>query len=114
MALNELFQKRVEKSLDKFCEERIPARAKDQIKLDYNIRGNNITLIEKRRHYKDPEHWTEMKIAQFRFNSENNKWALYWWKHTEKWYEYDNIAPTNNFQKLVDEVDEDPTYIFWG
>ncbi len=55
MALNELLKKRVEKTLDKFCDERIPEKVKDQIKLDYNIRGKYVTLIEKRPHYKDPK-----------------------------------------------------------
>ncbi|MFP4199765.1 MAG: DUF3024 domain-containing protein [Halanaerobium sp.] len=114
MALNELLQKRVEKSLDKYCEESIPERVKDQIKLDYKIRGNSVTLIEKRPHYKDPEEWVAMKIAQFRFDPDSNKWSLYWWRHTGRWYKYDNIEPATDFQKLVDEVDEDPMAVFWG
>ena len=114
IALNELLKKRVGKSLDKFCDERIPERVKDQIKLDYKIRGNSVTLIEKRPHYKNTEEWVEMKIAQFRFNQDNNKWSLYWWRHTGRWYEYDNIEAKTDFQKLVNEVDEDPTAIFWG
>lgn len=114
MSLNELQKKRVEKILDVFCEERIPARVKDQIKLDYNIRGNYVTLIEKRRHYKNPNKWTEQKIAQFRFSTEDNKWSLYWWRHTGKWYKYEEVQPSNDLQELVNEVDEDPIALFWG
>src|SRR6056297_3554700 len=109
MALDDLQQKRVKKSLDIFCENRFPERVKNQIKLDYNIGGNYVTLIEKRSHYKDPKKWTKQKIAQFRFNPGDNKWSLYWWRHTGMWYKYDEIEPSNNLQKLVDEVDEDPT-----
>ncbi|MFW5873712.1 MAG: DUF3024 domain-containing protein [Bacillota bacterium] len=114
MALNELLQKQVEKSLDKFCDERIPERVKDQIKLDYKIRGKSVTLVEKRPHYQDSEEWVAIKIAQFRFNPDNNNWSLYWWRHTGSWYKYDNIKPTKDFQKLIEEIDEDPTHIFWG
>lgn len=114
MALDELKKKRVKKILDKFCEDRIPDRAKDQIELDYNIRGNYVTLIEKRRYYKNPKEWIKQKIAQFRFTPEDNKWTLYWWRHTGKWYKYKEIQPINDLQDLVNEVDEDPTAIFWG
>ncbi|MFO7814510.1 MAG: DUF3024 domain-containing protein [Halanaerobiales bacterium] len=114
MALDELQKKRVKKILDKFCEDRIPDRAKDQIELDYNIRGNYVTLIEKRRYYKNPKEWIKQKIAQFRFTPEDNKWALYWWRHTGKWYKYKEVQPSNDLQDLVNEVDKDPTAIFWG
>lgn len=114
MSLNELQKKKVSNILDKFCKNRIPERARDQIKLDYNIRGDHVTLFEKRRYYKDPKQWTEKKIAQFRYNSENNNWTLYWWRHTGRWYKYEEVQPSNNLQRLVNEVDEDPTAIFWG
>ena len=114
MSLDELQKRRVKKIMDVFCEERIPDRVKDQIKMDYNIRGNYVTLIEKRRHYKNPNEWTEQKIAQFRFNTENNKWSLYWWRHTEKWQKYEEVQPSNDLQELVNEVDEDPVALFWG
>jgi len=114
MALDDLQQKRVKKILDIFCENRVPERVKNQIKLDYNIRGNYVTLIEKRSHYKDPKKWTKQKIAQFRFNPGDNKWSLYWWRHTGKWYKYEELQPSNDLQALVDEVDEDPTALFWG
>lgn len=114
MALDELQKKRVKKILDNFCEGRVPDSVKDQIKMDYNIRGKYVTLIEKRKNYKNPEEWIKQKIAQFRFNPEDNKWSLYWWRHTGKWYEYEEVQSSDDLQDLVDKVDEDPTGVFWG
>ncbi|MCK8825787.1 DUF3024 domain-containing protein [Fuchsiella alkaliacetigena] len=114
MALDELQERKVKKVLEKLCSERIPEKVRDQIKLEFNIRGNNVTLFEKRRYYKDPKEWTKQKIAQFRYDQENNLWSLYWWRHTQKWYKYEEIGPSKNLKELVKEVDEDPTGIFWG
>lgn len=114
MALDELQKCRVKNILEKFCGERIPMKLQDQIKLEFNIRGNYVTLFEKRRYFKDPNQWTKGKIAQFRYDPDDNKWALYWWRHTGKWYKYEEIKPQKNLQDLVDEVDKDSTSIFWG
>jgi hypothetical protein len=114
MALNEVRKRKVKNILEELCTERIPAEVSDQVKLEFNIRGDNVTLFEKRRYYKDPQEWTKQKIAQFRYDHENNHWSLYWHRHTGKWYEYEEIEPSKDLKKLVKEVDEDPTGIFWG
>jgi len=114
MVLDELQKRRVSNTLEKFCNERIPKEIKNQIKLDFSIRGNHVTLFEKRRYFKDPSQWTKCKIAQFRYDSDGSKWSLYWWRHTGKWYKYLDIDAKNNLQDLLDEVDKDPTGIFWG
>lgn len=114
MALDELQKRRINNILEKFCNKRIPAELKDQIKLEFDIRGNYVTLFERRRYFKDPKQWTKGKIAQFRYDSNDNKWILYWWRHTGKWYKYKDINARNDLQDLVEEVDKDPTGIFWG
>ncbi|TDX51828.1 DUF3024 domain-containing protein [Orenia marismortui] len=113
MALNELMRKRVGKILGEYCDNRIPVHVRDQIKLGYGIRGNNVTLFEERPSFKSDE-WVKMKIAQFRYNPEDNKWSLYWWRHTGRWYKYEEIEANSDFQVLLDEVEEDPICIFWG
>ena len=114
MALDELQKRRVNNILKKFCNDRIPSELKSDIKIEFSIMGNYVTLFEKRRYFKDPTQWTERKIAQFRYDLNENKWKLFWWRHTGKWYKYEDTKPKNNLQNLVDEVDKDPTGIFWG
>lgn len=114
MALDELQKRRVKNMFEKFCSERIPMELQNQIKLEFSKRENYVTLFEKRRYFKDPSQWTKSKIAQFRYNPDDKKWTLYWWRHTGKWYQYKEIKPQNDLQELVDEVDKDLTGIFWG
>ena len=114
MANDEFQAHEVNRILTEFCDTRIPEHAKSQIRLDYEIRGNSVTLYENRKHYRLPDIWTKAKIAQFRYNPEHKIWTLYWWRHTEKWYRYELIGPAADIEDLIAEVDNDPTGIFWG
>ena len=77
MALTEFTRKLVETKLDKYCKEKVPDEVKNQVKMIYKIRGNNVNLYEKRRVYFDFRKWTEMPIAQFRYDAESTRWTLY-------------------------------------
>lgn len=114
MSFDELQIHKVSRVLTEFCDARISEHAKNQVKLDYQIRGNNVTLFENRKHYKLPNVWTKAKVSQFRYDPDNKTWTLYWWRHTEKWYRYEVKKPTVDFIDLLAEVSEDPSGIFWG
>jgi hypothetical protein len=55
-----------------------------------------------------------MKIAQLRFNDTDRSWALYWADRNERWQRYRDLDPSENVGALLDEIDEDPTCIFFG
>ncbi len=55
-----------------------------------------------------------MSIAQFRYNSDDRLWTLYWRRHTGKWYEYEGICPSAYIEDLIGEVSKDQLGIFWG
>jgi len=42
------------------------------------------------------------------------RWTLYWRDRNQRWHKYDLIAPSPDILTLLDEVDRDPTCIFWG
>lgn len=105
----------VESSLISFVEQRVPPHVRDKVGIGYRFRGNSVTLFERRVPFRDPGgEWTESHIAQFRFNPEKNTWSLYWSDRNSKWHEYDNIEASEDFDVLLQEVDQDPTAIFWG
>ncbi len=114
MAIDEFQLHKVKRALTEFCATRIPEHARSQIRLDYQIRGNNVTFFENRKHYRLPDVWTKAEIAQFRYNPDDKLWSLYWRRHTERWYRYDLKEPTADFEDLIAEVDKDPPGIFWG
>ncbi len=104
----------VEKRLSTYCEKRIPEHAKDQVKLIFKIRGNNVTLLEQRPSFPAQDVWVDIPIAQFRFDTDKNRWTLYWADRNEKWQRYNELKPRQNFEEILKEIEEDPYRVFWG
>lgn len=60
----------------RFCEERIPAHLRDQIRLEVETRGRSVTIVECRPYWLDPTaEWTRMKVAQFRYDEAEKTWT---------------------------------------
>jgi hypothetical protein len=114
MPLPEFTKKLIEEKLSKYCINHIPEHPRDKVKLIFNINGNEVTLIETRPDYRDPSLWTENLVAQFRFDNDKKQWLLYFSDLNKRWYLYDLIKPSTDFDVLLKEVDWDPGGIFWG
>jgi len=110
MSLPELELHRVDKLFNQFCNQRIPLEVRDQIKLLFNIKGNKVILIESRPYYDDPSKWTEMPVAQFEYSEKTKQWSLFGYNRNDKRLP---IAK-GSLDKLINEVDADPSGIFWG
>jgi hypothetical protein len=102
--------------VERFCADRVPEELRSQIRLEYGVRGNVITIVERRPPWSKlvgPD-WTAMKIAQLRFDASAGTWTLYCTDRNEQWWPYDDIAPAADVAPLLAELHEDPTGIFWG
>ena len=104
----------VELSLISFIEQRVPLYVRDQVRLSYRFRGNSVTLYEDRPSFPKPSEWVNIPVAQFRFNAEKHLWTLYCADRNSRWHEYLELEPSHDFEVLLEEVNEDPTGIFWG
>lgn len=117
MALPELVRRRALKELDAFCETRLPSFARDQVRLEYEFRGDAVTLIERRVPWHPAmasQPWTRMAIARFRYDFKTGRWTLYWPDRSTRWHVDDGIDPAPALARLLAEVDRDPTGIYWG
>jgi len=114
MALSEFTRKMVEIKMNKYCREKVPGHLRHKVRVDFKIRGNNVTLFEVRPTLHDPNTWVDISIAQFRYDDKNNVWKLFCADRNSRWHEYYEAEPTHNFEALLEEVDDDPTGIFWG
>jgi hypothetical protein len=116
MPLPELVRAVAEKKLTHFCSQRIPEHTRDQVRLEYRVRGNSITLLEKRPPWRvdfGPE-WTELPIAQMRYGPATGEWSLFWADRNSRWLPYRDLEPARDLQVLIDEIDQDPFACFWG
>lgn len=114
MPLPEFTKKLIETRLADYCNCKIPAHARDKVRLIHKVTGNKVTLLETRPFYCDPLTWTETPIAQFRFDLKTRKWALYAMDRNSRWHLYGLIKSSADFDDMLNELDRDPTGIFWG
>jgi hypothetical protein len=110
MALPETEQQRADLLLGQLCKQRTVA---DQVLLQYEIRGNRVTLTESRPLFIDPAIWNEIKVAQFEFGATAHNWILYWFDRKNRRQPYPPGRNRDTLEKLVLEVNLDPTGIFW-
>ena len=104
----------LEQRLTAFCERRIPPHVRDQIRLFYRFRADTATLFESRPYWKNPNHWIDMPIAQIRYDRQKGHFSLYCADCNDKWHRYDPFESTTDIDAILQEIDEDPTGIFWG
>jgi hypothetical protein len=58
MALSEFEKKRIEKICTIYCEGKIPPEIRDQLKIQFQIRGDEVILFETRPAWNDPSRGT--------------------------------------------------------
>jgi len=115
MPLPVLVRTLAEKKVGEFCKKRIPPDVLDKVNLSYKIRGNSVTVFENRAPWHpDMKEWTSMPIAQMRFDEKTGEWTLFCADRNDKWHEYYDMEPTKDIDKILAEINEDPTGIFWG
>lgn len=115
MPLPPLVRTVVEMKIGEFCKRRVPPHALDKVNLSYKIRGNSVTIIESRAPwFEGVNEWSSMSVAKIRYDEKSGKWTLYCADRNDKWHEYSDMEPTTKIDKILSEIDEDPTGIFWG
>lgn len=57
--------------------------------------------------------WMSSPVAQIRCSDHSGVWTLYCRDRHQRWKLYTRLAPAT-ITRVLDEVDRDPTRIFWG
>lgn len=105
-------KKRLSKLLDQYIENKLPKHVRDQLRLNYKMRGSTVTLFEERPAYKSEE-WVQINVAQFR-QDKDLLWKVYWQDSKDKWHWVEDIEPDTDFEKQLQQVDQDQRGMFWG
>lgn len=114
MAIPELEQKRVDHRLKLFCEQ-VPLDIRDQLSHHWKVRGNQVTLFERRPAWRgQPGEFTDLAFARFQFDPSTHRWMLKWSDRNGRFHPYEGLESVRSFDRLVEEVESDPTGIFLG
>ncbi|MGH3327011.1 MAG: DUF3024 domain-containing protein [Streptomycetales bacterium] len=100
----------------RWCEQRVPGHARDQVRVECDEAPGHLTIVECRAPWYDdmgPD-WTRFPIARLRYTTSTALWSLYWRDRNLRFHRYDPVAPTASVEAVLDEVSRDPTAIFWG
>jgi hypothetical protein len=114
MAIPDKVREEASRLLAEYCTTRIPERVRDQIRLSFRFEGHVAYLTESGPSLQGRGAWTDMDIARFRYYAGRREWVLYCVDRNDKWHRYDLPRGGSSFRRLLREVDDDPTGIFWG
>ncbi len=117
MPIPELVRRAAEQRVHAYCERRIPAHIRHEVRLEAVTEGNTITIVERRPPWRprdESEDWTSQGIARFRYEPRLGAWRLFWPDRHGRWHRYDFAEPSLDVGALLVEVERDPTSIFWG
>ena len=98
------------------CEGRVPARLRGQIRIELEVRGRSVTIVECRAPW-TPEigpAWTRFPIARLRLVAARGVWILDWRDRNLQWHRHDRVDECRHVDPLLAEIQADPTAIFWG
>ena len=116
MAIPDTEMARVRKRLQVFCDG-VPPHARGKVWYDWRVRGNQVTVAEKRPAWWDgagPDEITIQEFARFQYDPATHHWMLKWADRNGRFHPYEGFESERSFERLVDEVDADPTCIFFG
>ena len=115
MAIPELTKRSAEQQLADFCDRRVPAHVRAQVRLEYTARGNDLTLVERRVPWDGSDReWTSLPIALFRWQPQTATWLLKWADRNGKWLDYPDLDPVGDIAIAIAEVDADRNCCFFG
>lgn len=99
-----------------YCEQRVPPHALDQVRVELAVSRGAVTVMERHVPWRDGlgREWTSHGVARMRYTAKHGVWTLYWKDRNARWHRYDLIEPSADIRVLLDEIDRDPTCIFWG
>ncbi len=114
MALTQIQAAQVEKLFAPYCATRVPAAERSKLRVSYRIDGNAVILLEERPAFHPPHDWHETPVAKFTYVGTKRQWRLYCQHRDMRWHSYEALPAASSLAELLDEVDADPTGIFWG
>lgn len=88
----------------------------DEVRVEMDVGSRAITIVECRPPWREdlgPD-WTRRGIARLRYTKWTREWTLYWPDRNSKFHEYEDLDPTPTIDRLLAEIEADPTCIFWG
>lgn len=114
MAISEFEQKRFEKPVRKYCENKYPKHIRNELYLDYRLEDQSIVLFTVRPQWRNPSEKMEEMIAKATYVKNKSVWKIYWLRQDLKWHGYEPNAEVQAIEEFLEVVESDEYACFYG
>jgi len=112
--LDEVLQSRARRLLDPWVAKNEHPRLVGRLRYGYRFDGPAVVFFESSPGLEDRSAWIEHDIAKFRYTKRTGLWSLYCQFRDLKWRAYEPLPLSDDLAELVEEMERDPTAIFFG
>ncbi|WP_026360491.1 DUF3024 domain-containing protein [Amycolatopsis nigrescens] len=104
-----------QRQIERWCAGRVPARLRDEIRVECRRRGGSVTILERRAQWSGDvgSEWIEQRVAQLRYDA-NGRWSVYWADRNGRWLSHPGFPEADTPVPLLAEIDRNPDGVFWG
>ena len=116
MALAEIEQARVRKTMAAFLEQRRPPpHIRPKLDLGYRLTGQSVEIFEIRPPWRGPADMSrESPVAKTTYVRSRRVWRVFWRRRDLKWHSYEPIPEVKSLEEFVSLVAEDANACFFG
>lgn len=102
--------------VQRWAEDRTPPEFRDRMRVEVETSPRGLTIVEcsLMGNLDGERDWLRVPSARLGYSSKSGEWTLYWFDSNSKAHRYPDFEPTTKIQDLLDEIEDDPTCIFWG
>ena len=100
----------------KWANDRTPPEFRDEMRVEVDETPRGLTILECRPPWSDlmGSEWTRAPIARLTYSKQAGEWTLYYADRNDRFQRYWECDPSVHVADLLEEIDNDPTCIFWG
>jgi len=100
----------------RWCAARVPEHLHDELRVEVDVAARHLTIVETRPPWSEDggSEWTRFPIARLRHTTSTGLWEIYWRDRNLTFHRYDRVEPSPQVAELLEEIERDPTAIFWG
>ena len=94
--------------VQRWCQQWIPERAQHQVRLEHEVCGRDVILVERWAPWDAPDtqfgpRWTARPLARLRYSVAG--WRLYWPDRNTRWHLVDDVPAATSVMPLLEAVD---------
>ena len=100
----------------KWAHDKTPTEFRDEMRVEVDETPRGLTILECRPPWSEliGSEWTRSSIARLTYSKQAGEWTLYYADRNSRFQRYWECGPSAYVADLLEEIDADPTCIFWG